>query len=89
MQCYENNFLQHVEEVNEKIANILMTEGPDGHPLRREAKETARKRWKKLAAVIKGAALFKVTRYSSSLLVTPRHSSSLLERDLFKDNNRQ
>ncbi|XP_067930595.1 guanylate cyclase soluble subunit beta-2-like [Watersipora subatra] len=49
----------NVEEVNEEIAHILMTEGPEGHPLRKAARQKARMRWKKLGDVIRGAAFFK------------------------------
>jgi len=49
----------------EKIAYILATEGPDGHPIRKEAKDKAKRRWRKLADVLKGAAFFKVEKYQN------------------------
>ena len=41
-----------------------MTEGPEGHPLRKAARQKARMRWKKLGDVIRGAAFFKVSIYA-------------------------
>jgi len=49
----------NVDNVNESIAKILETEGPEGHPLRRAARKKARQRWKKLAGVTRGAAFFR------------------------------
>ena len=43
-----------------------MTEGPEGHPLRKAARQKARMRWKKLGDVIRGAAFFKVFIYADS-----------------------
>ena len=72
--------MQNVDNVNESIAKILETEGPEGHPLRRAARKKARMRWKKLADVTRGAAFFRV---SSDRRCCQNHSTQVVV--LFSD----